>query len=129
MIAEPVKRDFIVPQGATYPIKMRWLDSNNNPISLSGATVRAQLRKEFESSTVSIDCTIANEKAFIEDDPLTPNDNTTIPWYFGFILSATDTANIEATSYYYDLVVTKSDGDVTRAMEGRISLTPRVTRE
>ena len=118
MIAEPVKRDFIVPQGATYPIKMRWLDSSNNPISLSGATVRAQLRKEFESSTVSIDCTIANGKATLDSNG----------WYFGFILSATDTAAIEATSYYYDLVVTLN-GDVTRAMEGRISLTPRVTRE
>lgn len=118
MIAEPVKKDFIVPQGATYPIKMRWLDSTNTPITLDGADVRAQLRKEFESSTVSIDCTLANNKAFLEPDE----------WYFGFTLSAADTSAIEATSYYFDIVVTK-DGDVTRAMEGRISLTPRVTRE
>ena len=118
MIAEPVKRDFIVPQGATYPIKMRWLDSSGTPITLSGAVIKAQLRKEFESSEVSIDCTLANNKAFLESDG----------WYFGFTLSADDTAGIEATSYYYDLVVDR-DGDVTRAMEGRISLTPRVTRE
>lgn len=118
MIAEPVKRDFIIPQGATYPIKMRWLDSTNTPIALNGATIRAQLRREFDSTVATIDCTLANGKAFLISDG----------WYFGFTLSASDTAAIEATSYYYDIVVTK-DGDVTRAMEGKISFTPRVTRE
>jgi hypothetical protein len=117
MIAEPVKRDFTVPQGATYPIKMRWLDSNNNPIDLTGADIKAQLRKEFDSPQASIECTLVNGKATLESGT----------WYFGFILTSTDTAAIEATSYYYDLVVTRA-GDVTRAMEGKISITPRVTK-
>ncbi len=118
MIAEPVKRDFTVPQGVTYPIKMRWLDSNNNPISLLGALIRAQLRREFDSSTSTIDCTLANGKAFLESDG----------WYFGFTLLPTDTAEIESTTYLYDIVVTTPDGDVTRAMQGTISLTPRTTK-
>lgn len=117
MIAEPVKKDFTVPQGVTYPIKMRWLDSTNTPISLSGATVRAQLRKQFEETTPAIDCTIANGKAFLEVDT----------WFFGFTLLPEDTAAIEPTTYFYDILVTLN-GDVTRAMQGTISLTPRVTR-
>jgi hypothetical protein len=119
MIAEPVKKDFIVPQGTTYPIKMRWLDSNNTPITLSGATIRAQLRREFDSSVVAIDCTLDNGKAFLE----------TGTWYFGFTLLPADTAAIEATTYNYDLYVVTLDGDTTRAMQGTISLTPRITRE
>jgi hypothetical protein len=119
MIAEPVKKDFVVPQGVTYPIKMRWLDSTNTPISLAGATIRAQLRREADSSVVAIDCTLANGKAFLD----------TTDWYFGFTLLPADTAAIESTTYVYDIVVTTLDGDVTRAMQGTISLTPRITRE
>ena len=118
MISEPAKRDFIVPQGVTYPIKMRYLDSGGTPISLSGAQIRAQLRREADSSVVAIDCTLANGKAFLESNG----------WYFGFTLLPTDTAGIESTTYVYDLVVTKLDGDITRALQGTISLTPRITR-
>ena len=118
MIAEPVKKDFTVPQGVTYSIKMRYLDSTNTPVTLSGATVRAQLRKQFEETTPAIDCTIANGKAFLEQGT----------WIFGFTLLPADTTAIEPTTYFYDILLTR-DGDVTRAMEGKISLTPRVTRE
>ena len=118
MIAEPVKKDFIVPQGATYPIKMRWLDSNNNPINIYGADIRAQLRIEYDSAVPVINCTLANGKAFLEQDT----------WIFGFTLLPADTSAIEPTTYFFDVLVT-IDGDVTRAMEGRISLTPKVTRE
>lgn len=117
MIAEPVKKDFVIPQGVTYPIKMRYLDSNNAPINLTGATIRAQLRKQFEETTPTIDCTLANGKAFLEAGT----------FFFGFTLLPEDTAAIEPTTYFFDILVTRN-GDVTRAMQGTISLTPRVTR-
>ncbi|NDD82965.1 hypothetical protein EBZ38_01600 [bacterium] len=116
MIAEPVTRNFIVPQGATYPIRMRWL-IDNVPVNLTGATVRAQLRKEFDAPSPSLDCTLANGKASL--------DTTT--GFFGFDLLASDTAAMEATSYFFDVVVTLT-GNVTRAMQGIITLTPQVTR-
>lgn len=119
MIAEPVKKDFTVPQGVTYPIKMRYLDASNTPINLSGATIRAQLRRQFEETTPAIDCTLANGKAFLEQ-------NT---WIFGFTLLPADTIALEPTTYFFDILVTKVGGDITRAMEGKISLTPRVTHE
>lgn len=117
MIAEPITKDFVVPQGVTYPIKMRWTNAGV-PIALSGATVRAQLRKQYDATEVDIDATIANGKAFIENTD----------WYFGFTLLPADTNTIESTTYFYDIVVTLADGDVTRAMQGKITLTPRVTR-
>ena len=118
MIAEPITKDYTVPQGVTYPIKMRWLDDTGTAIALTGASVRAQLRLSYDSPTVVIDCTIANGKAILEPSG----------WYFGFTLQAADTNLIDATSYVYDLVVTTAGGDVTRAMQGKISLTPSVTR-
>jgi len=117
MIAEPITRDFTVPQGVTYPIRMRWTDSGGTPISLAGATIRAQLRLSYES-TVAIDCTLVNGKAYLDETN----------WYFGFDLIPADTSAIAATTYVYDLVVTTSVGDITRAMQGKISLTPSVTR-
>lgn len=117
MIAEPITRDFVVPQGVTYPIKMRWTNAGT-PIALTGALVHAQLRKQYEAVEVDIDATIANGKAFLDDTD----------WYFGFTLLPADTNSIEATTYFYDIVVTLPGGDVTRAMQGKITLTPRVTR-
>jgi|AntAceMinimDraft_11_1070367.scaffolds.fasta_scaffold00449_2 hypothetical protein len=116
MIAEPVKKDFKVPQGATYPIEMRYIDANSDPIDLTGATVVARLKNQYYEADADLECTIANGKAY-----LTPTT-----WYFGFTLLPADTLALEATVYYYDLTVTKSDGDVTRAMEGQITLTPAV---
>jgi hypothetical protein len=118
MIAEPIIRDFTVPQGVTYQIKMRWTDSGGTPISLAGATVRAQLRLSYDTANEALDCTIANGKAFLLTDG----------WYFGFNLLPADTLSIDPTTYVYDLIVTTADGDVTRAMQGKISLTPSVTR-
>jgi hypothetical protein len=96
---------------------MRWTNAGT-PIALTGATIQAQLRKQYDATEVDIDATIANGKATL--------DNT--DWYFGFILLPADTNAIEATTYFYDIVVTTADGDVTRAMQGKITLTPRVTR-
>jgi hypothetical protein len=117
MIAEPVKKDFVVPQGVTYPIKMRYLDANDVVIDLTGADIHAQLRKQYDQAVADIDCTIANGKAFLDVDN-----------YFGFTLSPADTSAVAATTYFYDLIVTTTSGDVTRAMEGTISITPEVTR-
>jgi hypothetical protein len=119
MIAEPVNRDFVVPQGVTYQIRMRWVDGSSAPIALTGATVRAQLRQNYDTSSISIDCTLINGKAFLDSDG----------WYFGFNLLPADTNAIDATTYVYDIVVTTAGGDITRAMQGKISLTPSVTRE
>ena len=117
MIAEPVKRDFVVPQGVTYPVKMRYLDANDAVIDLSGYSVQAQLRKQYDQAVADVDCTIANGKAFLDVDN-----------YFGFTLSPSDTSALAATTYFFDIIVTSSGGDVTRAMEGTISITPEVTK-
>jgi hypothetical protein len=116
MIAEPVTRNWIVPQGTTYPIRMRYL-INETPVNLTGASVRAQLRTHPTATTPTIDCTLANGKAFLD----------TATGYFGFDLLPADTNAIAATNYSYDIVVTLS-GDVTRTMQGIITLTPQVTR-
>lgn len=116
MIAEPITRDYVVPQGADYPIRMRYV-VNNVVVDLTGATIRGSLKKNHTSTTVSLSCTIANGKAYL-------NTGT---GYFGITLSAADTTALEATSYVFDIEVVLPSGDVTRAMQGKITLTPEVT--
>lgn len=116
MIAEPVTRNFTVPQGATYPVRMRYL-YNGAPVNVTGAIVRAQLRTHPSASTAIIDCTMANGKAYLD----------VATGYFGFDLIPSDTTPIAATTYYYDLEIVIGI-DVTRALQGTITLTPEITR-
>ena len=117
MIAEPVTRDYVVPQGADYPIRLRYV-VDSVIVDLSGATVRGQLRKTHSSPTASLTCTIANGKAYLN----------TVTGYFGIDLTAADTAALEPTTYVYDIEIELPGGDVTRAIQGKITLTPEVTK-
>lgn len=117
MIAEPVIRNFTVPQGVSYPIRMRWMAAGV-PVDLTGAVVRAQLRKSFADALPAISCTLDNGTAFID----------AVTGYFGFDLTSAATSAIPATKYLFDIEVETSAGDVTRAMQGTITLTPKVTK-
>ena len=116
MIAEPITRDYVVPQGADHPIRMRYV-VNNVPVDLTGATIRGALKKTHTSVLASLSCTTGNGKAYLD----------VATGWFGINLIAADTSALEATSYVYDIEVVLPSGDVTRAMQGKITLTPEVT--
>ena len=118
MQAETVPRNFTVPQGTTYPIRMRWLDSAGVPIDLTGAIVRAQLRKNFSDALPTLTFTTVNGKAFLD----------TVTGFFGFDLLPAATSAIAARLYVYDIEVVTAGGDVTRALMGTITFTSEVTR-
>lgn len=118
MQAETVPRNFVVPQGTTYPIRMRWLDSAGVPINLTGATIRAQLRKKFTDALPTLSFTTVNATASLD----------IATGFFGFDLLPAATSAIAARLYYYDIEVVTSAGDVTRAMQGTITFTPEVTK-
>jgi len=116
LLAQPITRDYVIPQGVTFPIRMRWLD-NGTPVDLTGALVRAQLKTSY-SAQPAYSATIANGKAYLD----------VATGWFGFDLIPTDTSAITATQYVYDIEVELPTGDITRAMQGKITLTPEVTR-
>lgn len=117
MIADPVQRNFTVPQGADYPIRIRYL-ADGTPVNLTGATVRGALRKHPSDPSAIINFTNANNNIYLD-----------IPTgYFGINFVASATSAIEATKYYYDIEVVLPNGDVTRAMQGFITLTPEITK-
>lgn len=117
MIAEPVTRNYVVPQGADYPIRLRY-KVDNVVVNLTGATIRGQLRKTHSSPEAALVCTLANGKAYLD----------IATGLFGITLIGTDTSTLEPTTYVYDIEVLLPNGDITRAIQGKITLTPEVTK-
>lgn len=90
---------------------------NGTPLDLSGATIRGAIKRTFGAEN-AISFTTANGKAFLD-----------VPTgFFGLNVKADDTTPLEATSYVYDIEVVLPSGDTTRAMQGKITLTPEVTK-
>jgi hypothetical protein len=81
-------------------------------MDLSGYTGAAQVRKHYTSS---------NSSAFSVD--LNTNTGTVT-----LSMSANTTANLVAGRYVYDVEITSGSGNVTRVVEGIVTVTPNVTR-
>ena len=114
MLIDPVIRNYTVPLGTTYPIRMRWLTANSIPIDLTGYNIVADLKKNFNDAVGAYPCTLINGKSYLDSNNI-----------FGFTLDQ-DTSSLLPGRYYYDLYVISQTNDSTRAMQGIITLTPRV---
>ena len=100
-----------IDQGATFTDYVRYLNTNNTGISLTGYTVTSQMRKSYYSANaITITASIVDSA----------NGNVQIS------LSANITANIKAGRYVYD-VEAKSNTKVARIIEGIITVYPGVT--
>lgn len=106
-----IKANLIIDQGADYSTTIMMTDVDDNQISLTGFTAEAQMRKTYTSS---------NSVAF----------SVTLNESLGEVtlsLTDTQTANIVAGRYVYDVFLT-SQNITSRVIEGIVTVTPRVTR-
>ena len=104
-----------VDQGATFTSDVTVKDANGNPFNLTGYTALARMAKGYSSTRTRtiITCTVAA-------------DATT--GVVTLSLTSTQTAALDAERYVYDLEITQtSSGNVTRVIEGIISVRPQVT--
>ena len=104
-----------VDQGATFTSDVTVKDANGNPFDLSGYTAQAKLAKGYNSvnTRVSFTTTVAA-------------DATT--GIVSLQLSKTQTEALDDTRYVYDLEITQtSSGNVTRVIEGIITVRPQVS--
>jgi hypothetical protein len=106
------KANLIIDQGTTYATSITILDEYGTPQNLTNYTGAGQIRKHYTSSTAT---------DFVVD--LDPLDGTVI-----ISLSANTTQSLTAGRYVYDVELTSSAGDVTRVLEGIVTVTPTVTR-
>ena len=107
-----------IEQGATFRFDITYKDSTQQPVNLTGCTVRMQIRPIPSSTTILVNATQANGKIAVV--PLTGRITVT--------LSATATAALDFTTARYDLEIAALDGTVTRLLEGAVQLSPEVTR-
>ena len=106
------KANIIIDQGTTFSTVINLTDDNGDPISLTGYTGDAEMRKHYTSS---------NSQSF----------SVTLGGDTGTItlgLTASQTANLTAGRYVYDVEVTSASNVVSRIVEGIVTVTPEVTR-
>ena len=106
-----------IDQGSTFDIKVDITDADDAILNLTNYNVAGQIRKNFSSSTaVAFTATVYNASA------------GTIK----LLLDASTTNAMKAGRYVYDVEMSFVDSDsntiIERILEGRIVVTPSVTR-
>jgi hypothetical protein len=104
-----------VDQGTSFTSDVTVKDANGNAFDLTGYTANAKMAKGFASTRTrtTITTTIAADAA---------------TGVVTLSLSSTVTAGLDAERYVYDLEITQtSSGNVTRVIEGIITVRPQVS--
>jgi len=108
--------NLIIDQGADWKINLVYKDSAGDIIPLTSYTAALQLRTAYDAATAALS--------------LTNGSGITITANQGLIAiraTATQTGALAAGDYVYDLELTVS-GEVTRLIQGRVTVRPQVTR-
>jgi len=105
--------NFTIEQGATFT-RLLTLKENASVMNLSGYSAASQMRQSHDSNTVigTITASVTNASA----------GQLTIS------MTATASGNLEEGIYVYDIEITASSGAVTRILQGKVTVTPQVTR-
>ena len=104
------KANLVIDQGTTYSVVINLDDENGDPLNVGGYTSRAQMRKHYTSSNaVSFTTALANGQLTLS-------------------LSSNQSSDIVAGRYVYDAEIIDGSGNVTRIVEGMITVTPEVSR-
>lgn len=108
--------NLVIDQGATWNITFTYKNASGNPINLTGYTAALQLRTSYDASSAAL--SLSSGSGIV----LGGTDGT-----IAVTASATQTGQLTAGEYVYDLEITSSS-IVTRLVQGRITVTPQVTR-
>lgn len=107
------KYDFTLEQGTTFSREITVQDSGS-AMNLTGYTPRMQMRSTHDSSTIALTFTAAVSNASQGKIQLSATDSAT--------------SAVEEGIYVYDLEIESGSSGVTRLMEGKVTVTPEVTR-
>lgn len=108
------KYDFTLEQGSTFSREIT-VQENGAAMNLSGYSSRMQMRSTHDSSSATLSFTASVSNAATGKIQLSA--------------TASQTAAVEEGIYVYDLEIESGSGAVTRLMEGKVTVTPEVTRD
>lgn len=107
-----IKANLVIDQGTDFSATIDVTDLNGNAFDLTNYTPAAQIRKSYASTTAY---------NFVTSD----NGNL---GQITLSLSNTTTSQLEPGRYRYDVEITSTAGDVSRVVEGIVTVTPGITR-
>lgn len=110
--------DWVVNAGSDSERIFRVLDSDFQPLSLTGYTARMQVRPYMSASKVADNLTTENGRIVIED-----------VGRVHVYLTHEATALYNFDDGVYDIEIVAGNGDVTRIVGGRMIVRKEVTRE
>lgn len=106
------KSNLVIDQGSTYSTTLNLTDENGDPLALAGYTANSQIRKWYSSSNAAA---VFTASINVDSAVITLS------------LTANQTSNLVAGRYVYDVEL--NDGsEVSRIVEGIVTVTPQVTR-
>ena len=112
-----VQKNFEVDQNTTFTFVIEYTDSNNNPIDLTGASAKMQVRDTKGGSKLAF--TLTSPSGGIQiDGPEGTIDVTVTP---------TQTNKLFYPKSSYDVILTDSNGNKTKLVEGFLTLSRSVT--
>jgi len=108
------KANLVIDQGSTFSTDLNLTDDNGDALNLVGYTANSQIRKWYTSTNASASFT------------------TSINTSSGVItlsLTSAQTSNLVSGRYVYDVEINDTaSGEVSRIVEGIVTVTPQVTR-
>lgn len=109
------KLNLNIEQGTSYTKRLVWRDKNKRPVPLTGYSARMQIRPTVASTEVILELSTVNGR-------ITLGAGGAIT----LTLNPSETSQLKAG--VYDLELTDGDGRVTRLIEGKVTVSPEVTR-
>jgi hypothetical protein len=106
------KSNLVIDQGTTFSTDLTLTDENGDMLLLTGYTANSQMRKWYTSANPSA---VFSSSINVDSGIIT------------LTLTANQTSNLVAGRYVYDVEI--NDGsEVSRIVEGIVTVTPQVTR-
>lgn len=107
--------ELFIDQGSSFSTTINLNDDNTNlPQNVFGYSVSSTLRRSLLSP---------NASAYLAASVYDPANGE-----FLLTMNSSNTANLRAGSYFFDVKVTDPSSTVTRLIEGVIYVTPSITR-
>jgi hypothetical protein len=109
-------QELLMEQGATFNASITVDAVNGLPYNFTGHTLQSQMRKSYYSANSTASFVISSDSTYTSNGIIS------------MTLSASNTANIRAGRYVYDIRAVDGLGVSTRVLEGIIVVTPQVTK-
>lgn len=112
--------DITIEQGTTWTLSLTWKDAAGTPINLTGYSARMQIRSSYEATSPLIELLSSGGTPSITITPLTG--------VVALLIEEAATRTLPSGHAVYDLEMVAANNNVTRLLEGSVTISPEVTR-